>query len=82
MPARVVQGVPPSGARRPAGIVDAGRGDVRLKYLRFRCIKCASRRTDSVVMAKDALAVTGSDLASLMPESRICANAVRAFFMS
>jgi hypothetical protein len=36
-------------------IIDADRGDVPLKDLRFRCTKCGSRLTDSVVMAKDAL---------------------------
>ena len=46
--------------RAPAdlqAIIDAGRGDVPLKDLRFRCTKCGSRLTDSVVMAKDALGV-------------------------
>jgi len=46
--------------RAPAdlqAIIDAGRGDVPLKDLRFRCTKCGSRLTDSVVMARDALAV-------------------------
>jgi hypothetical protein len=39
-------------------IVEAGRGDVPLKDLRFRCSKCSSSRfTDHVVMAKDALNV-------------------------
>jgi hypothetical protein len=38
-------------------LVDAGRGDVPLKDLRFRCTKCGSRLTDSVVMAKSALGV-------------------------
>ena len=38
-------------------IIDVGRGDVPLKDLRFRCTKCGSRLTDSVVMAKDALRV-------------------------
>ena len=43
--------------RAPAdlqAIIDAGRGDVPLKDLRFRCTKCGSRLTDSVVMAKGA----------------------------
>jgi hypothetical protein len=46
--------------RAPAdlqAIIDAGRGDVPLKDLRFRCTKCGSRLTDSVVMAKGALGV-------------------------
>ena len=38
-------------------IIDAARGDVPLKDLRFRCTKCGSRLTDSVVMARDALGV-------------------------
>jgi hypothetical protein len=39
-------------------IIDAGKGDVPLKDLRFRCTRCGSSRfTDSVVMAKDALHV-------------------------
>jgi hypothetical protein len=38
-------------------IVDAGRGDVPLKDLRFRCTKCGGRRTDHVTMAKAALGV-------------------------
>jgi hypothetical protein len=38
-------------------IIDRGRGDVPLKDLKFRCAKCGSRLTDSVVMAKDALGV-------------------------
>jgi Zn finger protein HypA/HybF involved in hydrogenase expression len=38
-------------------LVDAGRGDVPVKDLRFRCTACGSRRTDQVVMARDALRV-------------------------
>jgi hypothetical protein len=39
-------------------IVVAGRGDVPLRSLRFRCTRCgSSRHTDHVVMAKDALGV-------------------------
>jgi hypothetical protein len=38
-------------------IIDSGRGDVPMKDLRFRCTECGSRRTDSVVMALDALRV-------------------------
>jgi hypothetical protein len=38
-------------------IIEAGRGDVPLKDLRFRCTRCGSRLTDSVVMAKDGLGV-------------------------
>jgi hypothetical protein len=37
--------------------VDAGRGDVPLKDLRFRCAKCGSRHTNHVTMARDALGV-------------------------
>ena len=39
-------------------IIDAGRRDVPEKDLHFRCTKCGSRRTDSVVMATGALRVT------------------------
>jgi hypothetical protein len=39
-------------------LADAGRGDVPVKDLRFRCAQCGSRLTDHVVMAKDALRVT------------------------
>jgi hypothetical protein len=39
------------------GIIDRARGDVPLKDLKFRCAKCGSRLTDSVVMAKAALGV-------------------------
>jgi hypothetical protein len=35
-------------------IVDAGRGDVPLKDLRFRCTECGSSRTDAVVTSRDA----------------------------
>jgi hypothetical protein len=42
------------------GILDAGRGDVPIKDLRFRCAQCGSRPTDSVVMARRALRVTPS----------------------
>jgi hypothetical protein len=38
-------------------IVDAGRGDVPLKDLKFRRAKCGRRLTDHVVMPRDALAV-------------------------
>ena len=39
-------------------IIDRGRGDVPLKdLLKFRCAKCGSRMTDSVMMSRDALAV-------------------------
>jgi len=34
-----------------AGLVAAGRGDVPLKDLQFRCANCGSRLTDWVVMA-------------------------------
>jgi hypothetical protein len=33
-------------------IIDARRGDVPLKDLKFRCAKCGSRLTDHVTMAK------------------------------
>ena len=50
----------PEAAQTEAGtkmprIVEAR--DVPIKDLRFRCTKCGSRLTDSVVMAKDALQV-------------------------
>jgi hypothetical protein len=35
-------------------LVTAGRGDVPLVQLRFRCTRCRSRLTDSVAMAKDS----------------------------
>ena len=58
LPARLVQGVSPSGARNLQAIIDRGRGDVPLKdLLKFRCAKCGSRMTDSVMMSPDALAV-------------------------
>jgi hypothetical protein len=38
-------------------IIDAGQGDRPLKDLRFRCAKCGSRRTDFVVMSRDATRV-------------------------
>ena len=38
-------------------IVDAGRGDVPLKDLKFRCTKCGSRRTDFVVMGMGGIGV-------------------------
>ena len=34
-------------------IIDAGQGDKPIKDLKFRCTKCGSRRTDSVVMSLD-----------------------------
>jgi hypothetical protein len=34
-------------------IVDAGRGDVPLVELRFRCANCGSRLTDFVVTSRD-----------------------------
>jgi hypothetical protein len=36
----------------PQAIIDAGRGDVPLIHLRYRCSKCGSRRTDWVVASK------------------------------
>jgi hypothetical protein len=38
-------------------LIDAGRGGVPIKDLRFRCTRCGSRLTDSVVMARDAMQV-------------------------
>jgi hypothetical protein len=38
-------------------IIDAGQGDKPIKDLRFRCAKCGSRRTDFVVMSRDATRV-------------------------
>jgi hypothetical protein len=37
-------------------IIDAGQGDRPLKDLRFRCAKCGSRMTDSVIWGRAALA--------------------------
>jgi hypothetical protein len=34
-------------------LVDAGRGDVALTRLRFRCANCGSRLTDFVVTSRD-----------------------------
>ncbi len=36
------------------GLVDAGRGDVPLVHLRFRCSNCGSGLTDFVVTATEA----------------------------
>jgi hypothetical protein len=33
-------------------IIDAGRGDVPLTHLRFRCARCGTANTDFVVTAK------------------------------
>ena len=38
-------------------IIDAGRGDMPLTSLRFRCSKCGRARTDWVVASKHAVAV-------------------------
>jgi hypothetical protein len=38
-------------------IIAGGRGDVPVKDLKFRCAKCGSRMTDSVMMSGDALRV-------------------------
>ena len=38
-------------------IIDAGRGDVPIKDLKFRCTECGSSRTDHVVTSRDALRV-------------------------
>jgi hypothetical protein len=56
-------------------IIDAGRGDVPVKDLKFRCTRCGSRLTDSVVTSRDAQRVRpwGSDGAesdSTSPVSR------------
>lgn len=45
------------GAADLQGIIDAGKGDRPLKDLKFRCAKCGSHMTDSVMMGKDALRV-------------------------
>jgi hypothetical protein len=34
-------------------LIDAGRGDVPLTHLRFRCSNCGSDRTDFVVTSRD-----------------------------
>jgi hypothetical protein len=34
-------------------LIDAGRGDVPLIHLRFRCSNCSSDRTDFVVTSRD-----------------------------
>ena len=43
----------PPGGGGPEALVEAGRGDVPLKELRFRCSRCGSDLTDFVVTAKD-----------------------------
>jgi hypothetical protein len=48
-----------SGAR-PAdlqAIIDAGKGDVPLKDLKFRCAKRGSRSTDKVMMGRGSIGV-------------------------
>jgi len=45
------------GAADLQAIIDAGQGDKPIKDLKFRCTKCGSRRTDFVVVSRDALAV-------------------------
>ena len=37
--------------------MDAGRGDMPIKDLRFRCAECGSRHTDWVMTARDAIRV-------------------------
>ena len=36
-------------------LVNAGRGDVSLTQLRFRCSQCGTHRTDFVVTSKDVV---------------------------
>jgi hypothetical protein len=38
-------------------IIDAGRGDVPVKDLKFRCTSCSSALTDFVIMSRDSLRV-------------------------
>ena len=62
--------------RRLRAIIDLGRGDIPLKDLKFRCTKCGSSLTDSVVMARDALRVQpwrgdGADPASAIFKVRL-----------
>ena len=45
------------GAADLQAIIDAGQGDKPIKDLKFRCAKCGSRRTDFVVMSRDAARV-------------------------
>jgi hypothetical protein len=45
------------GAAELQAIIDAGQGDKPIKDLKFRCAKCGSRRTDFVVMSRDAARV-------------------------
>ena len=45
------------GAADLQAILDEGQGDKPIKDLKFRCAKCGSRRTDFVVVSRDALAV-------------------------
>jgi hypothetical protein len=51
-------------------IIDAGRGDVPIKDLRFRCTHCSSALTDFVVMSRDALAVQPWRPDGAIPASR------------
>ena len=45
------------GAADLQAIIDAGQGDKPIKDLKFRCAKCGSRRTDFVVLSRDAARV-------------------------
>ena len=45
------------GAADLQAILDEGQGDKPIKDLKFRCAKCGSRRTDFVVMSRDAARV-------------------------
>jgi hypothetical protein len=36
-------------------LIDAGRGDVPLSRLRFRCSQCGTHRTDFVVTSRDVV---------------------------
>jgi hypothetical protein len=38
-------------------LIAAGRGDIPLVHLRFRCSWCGSARIDAVVMSKDSAVV-------------------------
>jgi hypothetical protein len=41
-------------------IIDAGRGDVPIKDLKFKCTECGSSLTSAVVTSRDSLRVAPS----------------------
>jgi len=57
VPVGLVPGVPPRAPADLQAIIEAGRGNVPVKDLKFRCTSCSSALTDFLVMSRDALAV-------------------------